>query len=172
MRIKELFAVPEGTKVTEKVFGRVLLSTLCGILLCMACLAGTTWAWFAVSIENAGNEIRIAAVDADVTLFLDGTMLGKTADGGYDLAAYEYAVTVQMNNEAKSPVYLVMTVTQNGTTLYYGIPFATGTSTVTKQLRIDTAPATVSFSTSWVMPAAALPFEEETAVIDLPTADT
>ena len=40
--MKELFAVPEGKKITEKMFGRVLISSVCSILLCMACLIGTT----------------------------------------------------------------------------------------------------------------------------------
>ena len=61
MRIKDLFTVPEGEKVTEQVFHRVLISSICGILLCMACLAGTTWAWFTVSIENTDNVIEIAS---------------------------------------------------------------------------------------------------------------
>lgn len=61
MRIKDLFTVPEGEKVTEQVFRRVLISSICSILLCMACLAGTTWAWFTVSIENTDNVIEIAS---------------------------------------------------------------------------------------------------------------
>ena len=59
MGIKKLFTVPEGEKITEQVFCRVLISSICSMLLCMACLAGTTWAWFTVSIENTGNVIEI-----------------------------------------------------------------------------------------------------------------
>lgn len=69
MHIKRLFTVSEGEKLTEKVFGRVLVSSICSILLCMTCLAGTTWAWFAVSIENQGNVIQIATVTAEVSVF-------------------------------------------------------------------------------------------------------
>lgn len=160
MRIKALFTVPEGVGITEKMFGRVLLSGVCGILLCMVCLAGTTWAWFTADVENTGNEIRIAAVDADVTLTRDGAMVGETADGGYDLEAGDYTVEIQLHSEAASPVYLLMNVTQNGTARCYAIPFSGGTSTAVRQLRIDTAPADVSFSTSWIMPVAAALYEE------------
>ena len=68
MRIKELFTVPEGAKVTEKMFGKVLFSSVCSILLCMACLVSTTWAWFAVSIENEENVIQIGTADVKVTV--------------------------------------------------------------------------------------------------------
>ena len=68
MRLKELFSVPEGKKVTEKVFGRVLISSVCSILLSMACLISTTWAWFTVSIENTDNVIHIATVTPNVQI--------------------------------------------------------------------------------------------------------
>ena len=82
MRIRESFTVPEGQKVTEKVFRRVLASSVCSILLCMACLISTTWAWFAVSIDNEGNVIQIADTPK-VTLkvadqdFVSGTVLSQ-----------------------------------------------------------------------------------------------
>ncbi len=68
MRLKDFFAVPAGKKVTEKDLHRVLVSSICSILLCMACLVSTTWAWFAVSLENTGNIIAIATVDASIVV--------------------------------------------------------------------------------------------------------
>lgn len=64
MRIKEFFAVPLGEKVTEKMLGRVLISSVCSILLCMGCLVSTTWAWFAVGVENRENVIEIRTAEA------------------------------------------------------------------------------------------------------------
>ena len=61
MKFRELFSVPEGKTITEKNLYRVLISSICSILLCMGCLAGTTWAWFAVSIENEENVIALAS---------------------------------------------------------------------------------------------------------------
>ena len=61
MKFRELFSVPEGKTITEKNLYRMLISSICGILLCMGCLAGTTWAWFAVSVENAENVIAVAS---------------------------------------------------------------------------------------------------------------
>lgn len=173
MRIKELFMVPEGTKVTEKVFGKVLLSTILGIFLCTVCLTSTTWAWFVVGIENQGNEIRIATVTSDVTLMkkgvTDGTgMVGETADGGYVLAEDTYELHTQLYNEGETPVYLVISVTQNGTTLYYSIPFGTGDRTVVKELQVVGADAQVNITKSWVNPAGATPFDSAAVVIAVP----
>ena len=64
MRIKELFTVPLGKKVTEKMLGRVLISSVCSILLCMVCLVSATWAWFAVGVENGENVIEIGTAEA------------------------------------------------------------------------------------------------------------
>ena len=61
MKFRELFSAPEGKTITEKYLYRVLISSICSILLCMGCLAGTTWAWFAVSIENEENVIALAS---------------------------------------------------------------------------------------------------------------
>lgn len=70
MRIKDLFTVPTNQKVTEKYLYRVLISSVCSILLCMASLAGTTWAWYTVSIENEGNVIQIAQ-EAEVNVYVN-----------------------------------------------------------------------------------------------------
>lgn len=173
MRIKEFFVVPEGTKVTEKVFGKVLLSTILSIFLCTVCLTSTTWAWFVVGIENQGNEIRVATVTSNVTMMkkgaTDGTgMVGETDDGGYDLAAGTYEIHTELYNEGETPVYLVISVTQNGTTLYYSIPFGTGNSTVIKDLEIVGANAQVSITKSWVNPAGATAFDSAAVVIAVP----
>ena len=77
MRLKELFTVPEGVKITDKMFSKVLLSSIVSILLSMACLFGTTWAWFTVTVENTENVIQIATVATDVTVTKDGQVMGS-----------------------------------------------------------------------------------------------
>lgn len=174
MRIKELFTVPEGTKVTEKRFGKVLLSSVCGILLCMACLVSTTWAWFTVSIDNTGNEIQIAKVTADITI--NGIPATQSEEGGYVLEAGTQNIEICLNNSAsgsddlnrrQNDVYAVMTVTYNGETKSYYCTFA-GKPEAVKQLlalQIGNGTATVSFSVSWVKPASATPVGSEAVVI-------
>ena len=73
MKIREMFSVPEGKRITEKYLYRALALSICSILLCMVCLAGTTWAWFSVSIENTGNVIELAT-EPKVSITINQTM--------------------------------------------------------------------------------------------------
>lgn len=57
-KLKYLFTVPENEKVTEKHMMRVLISTVCSVLLCMTCLVSTTWAWYTVTITSEDNLIK------------------------------------------------------------------------------------------------------------------
>ena len=119
MRIKDLFTVPQGERVTEKTFGRVLVSSVCSILLCMACLFGTTWAWFVAGIENTGNVIQIANVELEVTTVPEGESSAVTGNS-QTLTAGVYDLRIEIRNEAagneagaKHPVYVIMTTCEN-----------------------------------------------------------
>ena len=95
MKVKCLFTVPQGEKVTEKHLRRVLISSICSILLCMTCLASTTWAWFTVSIENTDNVIQIATATASVQI---SPAAETDENGAYILNAGEdYTVTVTVS---------------------------------------------------------------------------
>lgn len=185
MRIKELFTVPDGTKVTERIFTKVLLSSICSILLCMVCLVSTTWAWFTVSIENQGNVIQIAEVNTDIAIEKNGSKVDiDPAVGGYLLDAGQYDIRVKVENNAKgsddlnrpqNDVYVVMTVAHNGSSESYYFTFQ-GEAKNTQQLKdfqINDGTATVSFAVSWVKPASADPVGSEAIVIgQLPTQPT
>lgn len=179
MRIQELFTVPEGKKVTEKIFGKVLLSSVCGILLCMACLVSTTWAWFAISVDNKDNEIQIASVTAEITVqnALDSSVVAPNAeDGSYLLDAGTYNLAIDLENTATGPddlnrqpgdVYVAMTVTHGTESASYYFTFA-GNGEGTKQLnglQIGSGTATVSFAVSWIAPASATPVGSDAIVI-------
>lgn len=189
MRIKSLFTVPEGTKVTEKAFSKVLLSSICSILLCMACLMSTTWAWFTVSIENTENVIQIADVQTDINV--SGTNVVAHNDGSYTLGAGTYTVTITVTSDgtdmdsfrSRSPVYMTMytdrpvtnvvTVdeSQSGSSYTVKLVFVPGTdserdeATKTITLNVPTDDTKVNFQLSWVQPDGAIPVEAEPAVI-------
>lgn len=168
MRIRDLFTVPEGQKVTEKHLRRVLISSVCSILLCMSCLVGTTWAWFTVSIENTDNAIVIAKVTADVTIKTGEEVIPEPANGSYELQKGDYAVAVSLENDATKSdsfgnrtgtVYLVISVVKaDETSAYYYIQTANNSEEI--DLIINDDSATISFSVSWLKPAAADPIEE------------
>ncbi len=158
MLFKNLFTVPTGQKVTEKHLRRVLVSSICGILLCMSCLAGTTWAWYTVEIENRGNEIQIATVTADVNV-LDAE---SKPDGGgnYTFETGTYTVGIKLESdatEAKNPVYVVISVSSGEENAYYYLTFENGNKAAEQILRLQVGAvgSTVSFSVSWVRPVSA-----------------
>lgn len=111
MKFREFFSAPEGKRITEKYLYKVLISSICSILLCMGCLAGTTWAWFTVSIENEGNVIRIEEPevtvhvvrkeDSAVTVAVDDTIQsgGKLAAGAYTLTITRSTNTDDLNQD-------------------------------------------------------------------------
>lgn len=95
-RLKYLFSVPQGEKVTEKHLRRVLLSSVCSILLCLTCLVSTTWAWFTTTLTNTGNEIEVGSfnIEVDVRSMADETQPVTATDGVYALSRGEYRVKV------------------------------------------------------------------------------
>ena len=64
--LKYLFTVPEGEKVTERHLKRVLISSVCGILLCMTCLVSSTWAWYTATVQVPVSPITVAEHSAEV----------------------------------------------------------------------------------------------------------
>ncbi len=165
MRLKNIFSVPAGEKVTEKGLYRVLISSICSILLCMACLVSTTWAWFAVSIENTGNVIAIAAITADVTITAENsTPLAQKENGSYELEEGEYTITLRLNQETTAnpdmqstpAVYVVMTVIHGEDMHYRLFTFDDREDSQAHTLSLAGA-AQVSFSVSWVKPANEFP---------------
>ena len=58
--IKTVLYSPQHTKLTDENILRLLLPSFVGILICMICLAGATWAWFSASATSAGNTIAAA----------------------------------------------------------------------------------------------------------------
>ena len=166
MRIQALFTVPEGTKVTEKLFGKVLLSTVCSILLCMVCLVSTTWAWFTAEIQNNNNEITIAKVTPIPQILKEGSMVLPSGENVYTLSEGAYSVVLQLDNKAtgqdglnrtRGKVHVLMLVSHSDTLYSYYFTFD---GTPGQQLSLDTlqiasSTATVSFCVSWVEPASA-----------------
>ena len=75
--LKNLFSVPKGKKVTDADMKRVLVSSVCGILVCMTCLISSTWAWYTVSAETAPFTIEVA--DLKLTLTVNDAKLEKTS---------------------------------------------------------------------------------------------
>lgn len=155
-------------KITEKVFGRVLISSICGIFLCLACLVSATWAWYVVGIENPDNTIEIANVTAQVAV--DGVDLDATADE-HQLAAGTHTMQITLENKATSaklPVYVLMSVDED--TAYY-FTFAADQDTTQIQITVQSS-VSVSFSTHWEQPAGTAVDSTPLVIGELPAEDT
>lgn len=163
MQIKELFTIPDEQKVTEKAFCRVLISTICWTMLCMICLAGTTWAWFTASVENKENVIEIASATVHVSVN------GQEIDQAYQTdseAEYEICVRLEHSGQDwKVPVYVLMYVTQQENSSCYYFTFTNG-GQLEQNLSLPIAGMTnLSFQVSWIAPAEAKSVEELTQII-------
>ena len=116
MKFMELFSVPEGKKITEKYLYKVLISSICSILLCMGCLAGTTWAWFTVSIENAENVISVASSpEAEIRMTPEVPMTYSRDESVMFLEQGEYDLAVDHGGEEddlqqKSALYVTVSL--------------------------------------------------------------
>lgn len=149
MRSKESCAGPNGKNATEKVFGKVLISSVCGMLLCMACLAGTTWAWFSVGIENQENVIQIADAP-NVILQVDG----QDFVSGEELPSGEHIVRIAHTSDGddlrkKSTLYVTFIVDE----VTYGCVILGGENADSANVTIIAEESCVfSWAVSWFEP--------------------
>lgn len=153
MRIKDLFTVPTGQKVTEKHLRRVLISSVCSILLCMSCLVGTTWAWFTVSIENTGNVILIGSPAVIVTK--DGVQLSPEVP--LDIGENKVLISnagQEDDLQQKSTLLVTLTIQSNDETKTVNAILHRGNSYSTEVVINCDQTCTLSWMVTWYIPAA------------------
>lgn len=160
MHLRDLFSVPKNQKVTEQHLFRVLTISVCGILLCMSCLVGTTWAWFSVTIENTGNVIAIGEPGVHLTVdgnpFVSGSVL---TDGSY-------AVSIEHGNQVddlntRKMLYVTMTIRSGAESrsVYTTLDHE-------KNLTLDvTGECTLSWEVSWFAPNQAAELVEDVITV-------
>lgn len=95
-----LFYVPRYEKITDHSLSRILLSSVMGIVLCILCLAGLTWAWFSDSVSSQSPAITAADYDVQIQVAKSGVELQPSEPGNYTLAAgsnsdRSYTVTIR-----------------------------------------------------------------------------
>ena len=159
MRLKDLFTVPAGQKITEKHLWRVLGSSICSILLCMTCLVSATWAWYNVSVENDGNVIWIGQPGIHMTVD------GASCESGTELSGSEIELTMAHANhtddfDKKSTLYVTLNLQKEGATAFHYVTL-NESNDYSSMVRIQNDMGdtyTVSWIVSWFPPdnAAAL----------------
>lgn len=59
--------------VTDRTLNRSVAISVVGILFCVTCLIGLTWAWFSSSVTTGSNKITAANFDVEITVTEQGT---------------------------------------------------------------------------------------------------
>lgn len=133
-------------KVTDDALSRSIISSVIGILLCMVCLVGTTWAWYSLSVESGVSVTEGANFDFNiaVTKNLPETTENQVTpeevqlqNGQYSLEEnVEYTVTLTEKGGCTAEKGFCKVVAtkagENGeTTTYYAVDFSSDKSAVT-----------------------------------------
>lgn len=98
--LKSIFYTAKHQKPTDDNILRLFLSSFVGIILCMACLAGSTWAWFSASVQTAPQTIEAANFDIAVTVNGELVPSPVTLEAGQ-----QYTVTLTAIGNAPSGGY-------------------------------------------------------------------
>lgn len=112
-------------RLTEAAFCRMLAGLAAGILLCLAGLAGTTWALFDTKISSGPNTIQIAAYSAEMSI----ERVTDKADGAAGQEADVSAGSASASEEISSVGDYRVTLT-----LHTGSEAATGCCMLTVQV--------------------------------------
>lgn len=117
----QFFYIPKHNKISDKVFHRVILTSVFGMLMCAICLAGLTWAWFSDSTSGTAEALNTSKFGIDAEITVAGTE-GSSApiyaddDGVYSLdGGKTYTVNLTATGDA-STGYCVVTL--NGVDYY------------------------------------------------------
>ncbi len=66
--LKHIVYIPKHQKPTDENILHLLLPSVLGVILCMVCLAGTSWAWFTSTVQTPPQTIESANFDISVTI--------------------------------------------------------------------------------------------------------
>lgn len=171
MRMKTSFGTPDGEKITEKALRKVLVSSICSILMCMACLVSTTWAWFTVSVESAGNEILIGTPQINLTI--DGTAF----EHSQELSPGTHEIKIEHANaeddlQKKSTLYVTLMIQySDGSSAVYTTLDQGNHYSATIQIANNTQSSCVlSWEVSWFAPVNAAALAGSTITLPVPPA--
>lgn len=111
----------------ERSILRMLCPSLLGIMVCLICLAGMSWAWFTAGVQSQSTitaksytlnetvKVKTSGTSADSADAAKTGALLKDADGTYALAANtQYVVTLNPSAAPKSGGYCILKMTYAG----------------------------------------------------------
>ena len=159
-------------KITDKAFTRFVATSVFGILVCIACLCSSTFAWFTTTQDSKSNTISSGTFDHEITVEIMDASGGEvvdpvTADGQhYELSlGKSYTVTLKPTDDTTVKGYCVIKI--DGTEYHtdtYGIMSdgSRAEMTFTLTLPAGDGTATVTFKPHWGIAAEKHIYDSET----------
>lgn len=111
----------------ERSILRMLCPSLLGIMVCLICLAGMSWAWFTAGVQSQSTitaksytlnetvKVKTSGTSADSADTANTGTLKKESDGTYTLAANtQYVVTLKPSATPKNGGYCILKMTYAG----------------------------------------------------------
>lgn len=111
----------------ERSILRMLCPSLLGIMVCLICLAGMSWAWFTAGVQSQSTitaksytlnetvKVKTSGTSADSADTAKTGALPKAADGTYALVANtQYVVTLKPSATPKNGGYCILKMTYAG----------------------------------------------------------
>ena len=149
----------KAQKITDKAFVRFVATSVFGILVCIACLCSSTFAWFTTTQDSSSNIITSSSFDHEITVEIVGASGGETVDltdGKLQRCILDrgesYTVTLTPTDTTTTKGYCVITIdgAEYHTDTYGAVSKGSLESlTFTLTLPAGDGPATVTFKAHW-----------------------
>ena len=116
---REYFYIPKGGKIREKVMLARVATTVVIVLLCLAAMGFTAYAYFSASLTSGSNKITAATFDIEVTV--DDNVLSARKGNAYEaiLEAGVHIVTLQQTVESTAQSGFVVITADGHREKYY-----------------------------------------------------
>ena len=104
IRLKSYSKITKQERVDDRSFSGMIFSSVLGIVLCMICLAGLTWAWFSDSASSSVNTLSAARFDVSVAVTNTTTQVEEQpqSEKQFALSNGTYAVTLTGTGNAQT----------------------------------------------------------------------
>lgn len=110
---------PKNTRSDDGNILRLFAPSLLGLILCMVCLTGATWAWYSVNLQIRPQSLTAANFDVSVSIQTEnGEVVAEEQNGGYTLLA-DTVYKVELTAAGTASQTSGYCVVQTGDTRYY-----------------------------------------------------
>ena len=111
MNNKKWFYSPQHAKPTDDNIMRLIAPSLLGIMVCLVCLMGMTWAWFSDGVAQSSTRLQAANFSANIVVVGSGGNVEKVADTNtWNLTAGDYTVTITAGGTSLTGGYCEITL--------------------------------------------------------------